>query len=103
MKKKFKGNRNQQRKFALSEISSILDKAKEVFDAKPDLADKYAKKARRVALKYKLKLPLKFKRMICKNCYGFLVPGKNLRVRTRKGHIVYYCLNCKKIMRVGYK
>ncbi|HJO01656.1 MAG: ribonuclease P [Candidatus Woesearchaeota archaeon] len=103
MRKKFKGTKGQQKILALAEISDILSKAEEVFDEKPDLADKYAKKARRVALKYKLKLPLKFKRRICKNCYGFLVPGKNLRVRTRKGHIVYYCLNCKKIMRVGYK
>jgi len=103
MKKKFKGTKTQQRKLALNEITLILNKAKEVFDRKPDLAHKYAKKARRIALKYKIKLPLGLKRKICKNCYGFLVPGKNLRVRTRKGHVVYYCLNCKKFMRFGYK
>ena len=103
MKKKFKGTKNQQKKLALDEITTILDKAKEVFDRKPDLAHKYAKKARRTALKYKLKLPLKLKRRICKNCHGYLVPGKNLRVRTHRGHVVYYCLECKKFMRIGYK
>lgn len=103
MKKKFKGTKKQQQKLALNEIIDILEKAKEVFDEKPELAHKYAKKARRIALKYKLKLPLKFKRRICKNCHSFLVPGKNLRVRTRKGNMVYYCLNCKKFMRIGYK
>jgi len=103
MKKKFKGTKGQQKKLALDEISSILNKAKTVFDEKPDLAHKYAKKARRVALKYKVKLPLNIKRRICKNCHSFLVPGKNLRVRTRKGHVVYYCLECKKFMRIGYK
>jgi len=103
MEKKFKGLKKQQKKLALSEIIGILDKAKEVFDKNPELANKYAKKARRIALKYKLKLPLKLKRRICKNCLSYLVPGKNLRVRTRKGHVVYYCLNCKKFMRIGYK
>jgi len=103
MKKKYKGTLKQQKKLALAEISSIFNKAKEVFDKKPDLANKYAKKARRMALKYKIKLPLKLKRRICKNCHGFLVPGKNLRVRTHKGHMVYYCLNCKSFVRVGYK
>ena len=103
MKKKFKGTKNQQKRLALNDIGVILDKAKEVFDKKPDLAHKYAKKARRTALKYKLKLPLVLRRKICKNCHSFLVPGKNLRVRTHKGHIVYYCLNCKKFMRIGYK
>ena len=75
MKKKFKGTKSQQKKLALDET----------------------------ALKYKINLPLKFKRRICKNCHSFLVPGKNLRVRTRKGHVVYYCLECKEFMRIGYK
>ena len=103
MKKKFKGTKGQKKKLALAEITSILSKAKTVFDEKPDLAHKYAKKARRMALKYKVKLSLNQKRRICKNCHSFLVPGKNLRVRTRKGHVVYYCLECKKFMRIGYK
>ncbi|MCH8003579.1 MAG: ribonuclease P [Nanoarchaeota archaeon] len=103
MKKRFKGAKKQQKKLALDEIVVVLNKAKDVFDEKPDLAHKYAKKARRIALKYKIKLPLKLKRRICKNCHSFLVPGKNLRVRTRKGHVVYYCLECKKFMRIGYK
>jgi ribonuclease P protein subunit RPR2 len=103
MRKKFKGTKKQQRKLALTEISNIFDKAKEAFDKKPDLANKYAKKARRTALKYKVKLPLKLKRRICKNCHSYLVPGKNLRVRTNKGHMVYCCLNCKGFMRIGYK
>ncbi len=103
MRKKFKGTRRQQQKQALSDVDSILKKAKEAFDAKPDLAHKYAKKARRTALKYKLKLPLNLKRRVCKNCFSYLVPGKNLRVRTTRGHVAYYCLECKKFMRFGYK
>ena len=103
MRKKFKGTRGQQKKLALNEVTGLLNKAKTVFDEKPDLADKYVQKARRTALKYKVKLPLEYKRSICKNCHGFLVPGKNLRVRTHKGHMVYYCLKCKGFMRVGYK
>ena len=103
MRKKFKGTKKQQQKLALSEIRGILAKAREVFDAKPELAHKYAKKSRRIALKYKFKPPLILKRRICKNCFSFLVPGKNLRVRTTRGHVTYYCLECKKFMRFGYK
>ena len=103
MKKKFKGSKKQQKELALTEIENILNKAKDVFDEKPELANKYAKKSRRISLKYKIKLPLKLKRRICKNCHSYLVPGKNLRVRTHKGHVVYYCLECKKFMRMGYK
>jgi ribonuclease P protein subunit RPR2 len=103
MRKKFKGTKKQQQKLALVEVKEILGKAKEFFETKPDLAHKYAKKARRTALKYKLRLPLIHKIKICKNCHSFLLPGKNLRVRTQRGHVVYYCLECKKFMRFVYK
>jgi len=102
MRKKYKGTRKEQQKQALIEIIAILNKAKEVFGENPELSHKYAKKARRIALKYKLKLPLNLKRGICKNCHAFLVPGKNLRVRTTRGHVTYYCMECKKFMRFGY-
>ena len=103
MIKKFKGTKGQQKKLALNEIDMLFKQAKEAFNENPDLSDKYAKNARRIAMKYKVKLPLTLKRRICKNCHSFLVPGQNLRVRTHKGHMVYYCLDCKKFMRVGYK
>lgn len=103
MRKKFKGTRKEQQRQAFSEITLILSKASEAFEKKPELSHKYAKKARRMSLKYKLKLPLNIRRRICKNCFSFLVPGKNLRVRTTRGHVTYYCLECKKFMRMGYK
>ena len=103
MIKKFKGTKGQQKKLALNEIDMLFKQAKEAFNEKPELADKYAQKARRIAMKYKVKLPLELKRRICKNCHKYLLPGRNLRVRTHKGHIVYYCLSCKRFMRVGYK
>mgnify|MGYP001590146415 CR=1 FL=1 len=103
MMKKFKGTKGQQKKLALNEINTLFNQAKEAFNEKPDLADKYAQKVRRIAMKYKIKLPLELKRRICKHCHKYLLPGKNLRVRTHKGHVVYYCLECKGFMRVRYK
>ncbi|MFH0868528.1 MAG: ribonuclease P protein component 4 [Candidatus Woesearchaeota archaeon] len=103
MRKKFKGTKSQQKKLALNKVNELFKKAKEAFDKKPDLADKYVQKARRTAMKYKVKLPLEFRRSICKKCHKYLIPGKNLRVRTHKGHVVYCCLECKGFLRVGYK
>lgn len=83
-------------------IYSYMDKAKEVFVKDKALANKYVQKARRVGMKYKMKLPREVKRSFCKHCYSLLVPGKNLRVRTREGYVVYYCLECKKFMKFRY-
>lgn len=88
---------------AQERINVLFREAKSVFNEEPKLADRYAQLARRIAMKYKVKFPIKLKRRICKKCLKYLVPGSNCRVRTNKGHIVYNCLNCNHIMRFGYK
>ncbi|MBI2650904.1 ribonuclease P [Candidatus Woesearchaeota archaeon] len=96
-------NKLKQKKTALERIDELFKKAKESFNKEPKLSNRHAQLARRIAMKYKVKIPAEFKRRICKNCHAYLVPGRNCRVRTRKGHMVYYCLSCKGFMRVGYK
>jgi ribonuclease P protein subunit RPR2 len=103
MKKKYKGSKKQQQKEALLDIKSILSKARKLFSTKKEKSHIYSKKARRISMKYKLNLPNPIKREICKNCHSFLIPGKNLRVRTTRGHITYYCYECKKFTRIAYK
>ena len=66
-------------------------------------ADLYVHKARRLAMKYRIKLNSAQKRKFCKHCYCYLTPGENCRVRTRDKKLVYYCLNCKKYTRFGIK
>jgi ribonuclease P protein subunit RPR2 len=103
MKKKYKGSKRQQQKQALIEVKSVLSTASKLFTLEKDNSHKYAKKAKRISMKYKLNLPTSIKRKICKNCHSLLVPGKNLRVRTTKSHLTYYCLECKKFTRIAYK
>ena len=65
-------------------------------------ANEYVKKARRTAMKHKLRLG-KLKRKFCKHCYSYLKPGKNCRVRTREGKVVIYCLECKRYTKIAYR
>ena len=103
MKKKYIDKPKKHKKIALERINTLFKEAKSMFNEDPKLSNRYVQLARRISMKYKVKIPAQFKRRICKNCYCYLVPGKNCRVRTHKGHIVYYCLNCKGFMRIGYK
>ncbi len=79
---------------ALRKITELFASAKN----KPDKADIYVKKARRIAMKVNLPMPKNFKRKYCKHCHKYFKSG-NYRVRTRNKMVVYYCLNCKKYMR----
>lgn len=103
MKRKHITKPAKQRKIALERINILFNEAKKIFNEEPKLADRYVQLARKISMKYKVKIPPNFKRRFCKNCHKYLVPGINVRIRTHKGHMVYYCLNCKHHMRVVYK
>ena len=91
-----------QQKIALERINILFREAKSMFREDPRLSDKYARLARKIAMKYKVKIPARYRRNFCKHCLAYLMPGKNLRVRVQRGHMVYYCLNCKHISRFVY-
>lgn len=100
--------RNKKSKKVINEakegISKLFQKAETAFKENKPLANDYVRKARRLAMKFQIKrLPKYCNRRYCKHCHSFLVPGVNLRIRTREGHVVYYCLDCKKFMRFPYK
>ena len=100
MKKKIYQKRKQKQKtIAQERIEILFIQAKEIFNKDKLLANSYVKLARSIAMKYKVRIPKERKRQFCKHCYSYLFPGKNLRVRARKGKIVYSCLECKKFMR----
>jgi len=103
MKRKYKTKPSEQRRIALERINILFEQAKKAFKKDPKLSDRYVDLARKIAMKYKVRIPSHLKRQFCKHCYKFLVPSVNARIRIRKGKVVYYCLNCKKYMRIPYR
>ena len=103
MKRKYQKKPLKQRQIALERINILFEQAKKVFKKDPSLSNRYVSLARKIAMKYKIRIPSNLKKQFCKHCYKFLVPSVNVRVRTRKGKVVYYCLYCKKYMRFPYK
>ncbi len=81
---------------AKERIRLLFDKADLMFTSDKALANRYVTLARKLAMKYKVRLPSELKRRYCKHCYRYLRSGENLRIRTREGKLVYYCLECKK-------
>ena len=77
----------------------MFEEADSVFSKDKKLANRYIRLARKIAMKFNLRMPRGYKRKFCKHCYSYLKPGVNLRVRTKDGKVIYYCLECKKFMR----
>ncbi len=103
MVNKFKIQKEKLKKNAKRDISEFFKLAKESFKDDKKKANMYVRKARRVAMKHKIRLPSSIQKRFCKHCYSYLVPSVNCRVRTRDGKLVYSCLECKKFMRFVVK
>jgi ribonuclease P protein subunit RPR2 len=102
MKKSYSKKPKKQQDIAKKRISILFNEAKKAFNKDPKLANRYVGLARKIAMKYKVRIPSQLKRKFCKHCYSYLVPSKNCRVRLQKSRIIYSCLNCKKFMRFPY-
>ena len=103
MKRQYKGKPREQQKIAKGRIEVLFKQAKETFKEDPKLSDRYVYLARKIAMKYKVKVPSRIQRRFCKHCYKYLVPSVNCRVRVQRGKVIYYCLSCKKFTRLPYK
>lgn len=95
--------KKQDKKIARERIPILFREADTVFKKDKKLANRYVEIARKIAMKYRIKIPKELKRRFCKHCYSFLKPNLNVRIRNREGKTVYYCLECKKFMRFPHK
>lgn len=102
-KRTYKKKPSNQLKIANERIKELFRQADEVFDEDESLADRYVEIARKLSMRYKTRMPSELKKRFCKNCYCFLVPGRNCRIRTHEGKVVYYCMKCRNVMRFPYK
>ena len=96
---KHKNKPEAQRIIALERINSLFKEAKTTFREQPELSNRYVQLARKLSMKYKVKLPSELKRAFCKHCNTYLVPSKNCRVRIQHRKVIYCCANCKGFMR----
>ncbi|RLI13583.1 ribonuclease P [Candidatus Bathyarchaeota archaeon] len=95
-----------ERAIALRRIRRLFELALQVVHDEPELADRYVEIARRIAMRARVKLPREYKRLVCKRCKRFIVPGLTCRVRLqprREPHVVITCLRCGGIYRIPIK
>jgi len=88
-----------EKQIARERISHLFGEAEKIFAEQPERANRYVGLARKISMRYKVRIAPDLKRRFCKHCYVFLKPGENSRVRMREGKVIYYCFNCKKYMR----
>ena len=93
-------SKRKQKEIAKDRIKILFKQAELRFKDNKGLSNRYVTLARKLAMKVKIRMPQEYKRKFCKNCYKFLMPGKNSRIRTRDGKVIITCFECKKFTRI---
>ncbi|UCG69881.1 MAG: ribonuclease P [Thermoplasmata archaeon] len=72
----------------------------EAMDHNLHRSNRYAELARKIGMRYNVRIPRWYKRKLCKHCHSYLVPSVNSRVRLRSRNIVISCDNCGAYTRI---
>jgi len=89
-------------KIAKERIRILFKEAESVARKRPDLAKRYVKLAKKIGMRYNVRLG-ELKKKFCKNCYSFFITGVTCSRRLRKGKITIKCFSCNKTIRYPYK
>jgi ribonuclease P protein subunit RPR2 len=94
-----------QQSLARERIERLFSLAEKEFSAHPGRSNAYVSLARKIAMRYNVRLPPVLKRHYCRKCYKYLRPSINSRVRTSASQqaVTVTCLECGHIMRHPYR
>ncbi len=83
-------------------IQRLFELAAHEFSNHPERSNRYVQLARRIGMRYRVRMPAEFKKRMCKHCHSYLVQGATARTRLQDTHIATTCLSCGKQMRLPY-
>ncbi|MBI5060772.1 MAG: ribonuclease P [Candidatus Aenigmarchaeota archaeon] len=85
-------------RIAKERILILFDEAAKMVKEDSALANRYVALARKIGMRYNVRLPTNLKRKVCKYCKAFLQPGVTSSVRLKNGCVRVKCFNCNKMI-----
>lgn len=94
-----------QQKIARERIQILFSLAEKEFKKRPGRSKRYIELARKIGLRYNVRLSKETKRKFCKKCNSLLIPGltEQVRMDSKNRNVVRRCLKCCKIYRIPIK
>jgi ribonuclease P protein subunit RPR2 len=72
-------------------------------ESSPELVNRYVELARRIGMRYNVRLRPEYRDLYCRQCSAYWVEGRTVRTRLRDGRRVETCLRCGSTRRVPYR
>ena len=93
-----------ERRIAAERMMTLFHLAEsEALHRRPGRARRYVELARRIGMRYNVRVPPRFKRSFCKKCLAFLLPSVSARIRVGRGRVVVTCMACGAVQRHPYR
>ncbi len=97
-------HRGMERRIAIERMTTLFRLAEtEALQRHPERARRYVELARKLGMRYNVRVPAPFKRSFCKECLAFLLPSVNARIRVGNGRLVVTCTSCGAVQRHPYR
>ncbi|MBI5332389.1 MAG: ribonuclease P [Candidatus Aenigmarchaeota archaeon] len=68
-----------------------------------EYANRYIHLARKIGMRYNVRLPSNYRRRFCRQCKKYLCNGVSSEETQEKGFLKIKCLNCSRVMRYKLK
>jgi ribonuclease P protein subunit RPR2 len=82
------------KKIARERIAILFEHAERFFPEHPEWSDRCVERARKIAMRERVRIPREYRRRFCRRCNAYLVPGINMRVRVHGGKVIVTCRVC---------
>jgi len=92
-----------QQRIARERIQILFDLAERELRKHPERSRRYVELARKISLRYNVRLPRELKKRFCKNCNILLKPGLTSSTRIQNKMLTIKCTFCNKIYRYKVK
>ena len=94
-----------QKNIAKERIQILFDLAKKSVEKHPERSRRYVELARKIGLRYNIRLTKEQKKSFCKKCNQLLIEGKTSEVSLdpEKKVLIIKCLNCNNIYKCPYE
>ncbi|TLZ89941.1 MAG: ribonuclease P [Methanobacteriota archaeon] len=97
-------HRGMERRIAGERMATLFRLAEtEALHRRTERARRYVELARRIGMRYNVRVPAPFKRSFCKKCFAFLLPSVSARIRVGEGRVVVTCGACGAVQRYPYR
>lgn len=87
------------KKIARERIDILFRNAIEWADEDAERSRRCILIAQRIAMKQRIRIPKRYRRLFCAHCHTLLRPGINARIRIQHGRVIMTCLTCGQIKR----